>query len=81
MVYSKVEDFLKDDKFIEFVLGNSGADSYWGNLLSQNPKIEYIFEEAKDIVNGNRNIVSSLFSEDELASLRSDIFSDLGIDR
>ena len=81
MIYSKVEDFLKDDNFIAFVSEKSRADSCWNDLLLYNPKIKPVFEEAKDIINGERDIVPSLFSEEELASLRCEIFSDLGIGR
>ncbi len=49
--YCKVEDFLLDDTFVEWVLGNSiELDSYWENFLSKRPECEENLKQASNII-------------------------------
>lgn len=51
--YDKIEDFLLDDSFVEWVLGQSkDLDSYWENFIAAHP-------EKTDILNHARNIILS----------------------
>ncbi|MDB5010907.1 MAG: FecR family protein [Mucilaginibacter sp.] len=49
--YCKVEDFLLDDSFVEWVLGSSNdLDSYWESFLFDNPECEDNLNAAKRII-------------------------------
>jgi transmembrane sensor len=49
--YCKVEDFLLDDSFVEWVLGNSNdLDSYWESFLSNYPHCTDNLNAAKSII-------------------------------
>ncbi|WPV02127.1 FecR family protein [Mucilaginibacter sp. cycad4] len=49
--YDKVEDFLLDDSFVEWVLGESKTlDSYWRNFITDNPDKAGNLNHARDIV-------------------------------
>ncbi len=49
--YCKIEDFLLDDSFVEWVLGNSREqDSYWENFLSKRPECEENLKQASNII-------------------------------
>jgi len=49
--YCKVEDFLLDDTFVEWVLGNSvEQDSYWESFISKRPECEENLKQASNII-------------------------------
>jgi transmembrane sensor len=49
--YHKIEDFLMDNSFVEWALGNSATeDDYWKDFLLQHPACEDIFKQACDII-------------------------------
>lgn len=49
--YCKVEDFLLDDSFVEWVLGDSAEmNNYWDSFLSIQPECEENFSQARDII-------------------------------
>jgi transmembrane sensor len=49
--YCKVDDFLLDDTFVEWVLGNSSdQDSHWEDFLSTHAECEESFNQARNIV-------------------------------
>jgi len=49
--YHKIEDFLMDNSFVEWALGNSAEeDGYWKNFPLQHPNCEDIFKQACDII-------------------------------
>lgn len=50
-VYSKVEDFLKDDDFIKYVLDDAPESAFhWDKLLKEHAELLKVFEEAKNIL-------------------------------
>ncbi len=49
--YCKIEDFLLDDSFVEWILGNSREqDSYWENFLARRPECEENLKQASAIL-------------------------------
>ncbi|SDS12058.1 FecR family protein [Mucilaginibacter mallensis] len=49
--YCKVDDFLLDDSFVEWVLGGTPElNSYWDNFLSTKPECEENFSQARSII-------------------------------
>lgn len=50
-VYSKVEDFLKDDDFIKYVLDDAPESAFhWDKLLKEHAELLKVFEEAKNVL-------------------------------
>ena len=49
-MYSKVEDFLKDDDFIKYVLDDAPESAFhWDKLLKEHAELLKVFEEAKNV--------------------------------
>ena len=45
--YTKIEDFLLDDSFLEWATGNSIADSpYWNSFIATHPELEDNIKQA-----------------------------------
>lgn len=50
-MYSKVEDFLKDDDFIKYVLDDAPESAFhWDKLLKEHAELLKVFEEASESV-------------------------------
>ncbi|RHC25866.1 hypothetical protein DW857_01725 [Phocaeicola vulgatus] len=50
-MYSKVEDFLKDDDFIKYVLDDAPEMAFhWDKLLKEHAELLKVFEEAKNVL-------------------------------
>ena len=50
-MYSKVEDFLKDDDFIKYVLDDAPESAFhWDKLLKEHAELLKVFEEAKNVL-------------------------------
>lgn len=50
-VYSKVEDFLKDDEFIKYVLDAAPElASRWSELLKGHAELLKVFREARSVI-------------------------------
>ncbi len=50
-MYSKVEDFLKDDDFIKYVLDDAPESAFhWNKLLKEHAELLKVFEEAKNVL-------------------------------
>lgn len=50
-VYSKVEDFLKDDEFIKYVLDAAPESaSHWSELLKGRAELLKVFREARSVI-------------------------------
>lgn len=50
-VYSKVEDFLKDDEFIKYVLDAAPKSaSHWSELLKGRAELLKVFREARSVI-------------------------------
>ena len=78
-VYNKVEDFLKDDEFIQYVLAEAPEQALpWEALLKEHPELLKIFEEAKSVLLAPEDIEveMTLFEKD---ALKQSIFADLEI--
>ena len=51
VIYTKVEQFLRDDDFIRYVLDSTpDKDSYWVSYLSAAPQIRAVYQKAYDIL-------------------------------
>ena len=51
VIYTKVEQFLRDDDFIRYVLDSTpDKDSYWVSYLSAAPQIKAAYQKAYDIL-------------------------------
>lgn len=51
VVYSKVEDFLKDDDFIKYVLGDAPETAArWEELIREHAELLEVLEEAKEVL-------------------------------
>ena len=76
---NKVEDFLRDDDFIRFVLnGISDAESKDEVLGKEHSEIQVISDEAKAILLSSSNVESGL-SLLEINELKRRIFDSVGI--
>lgn len=78
-VYNKVEDFLKDDEFIQYVLTEAPEQPLpWEALLKERPELLKVFEEAKSVLLAPEDIEveMTLFEKD---ALKQSIFADLEI--
>lgn len=50
-IYTKVEQFLRDDDFIRYVMDSlPDKDSYWASYLSEAPEIRTAYLKAYDIL-------------------------------
>ena len=50
-IYTKVEQFLRDDDFIRYVMDSlPDKDSYWASYLSAAPQIRAAYLKAYDIL-------------------------------
>lgn len=79
-VFYKVEDFLKDDEFIKYVLTEApGQILYWETLLMEHPELRKVFEEAKAILLAPEDIEVEM-TQFEKDALKRSIFADLEIE-
>lgn len=50
-IYTKVEQFLRDDDFIRYVMDcSSDEESYWASYLSAAPQVRSAYLKAYDIL-------------------------------
>ena len=77
-VYSKVEDFLKDDDFIKYVLDDAPETaSRWSKLLKEHAELLEVFEEAgKILMASEEEVITSI----EKWELKQRIFTTLKIE-
>lgn len=72
--YDKVEDFLLDDLFVEWVLGQSkDLDSYWENFIANNPQKADILNQARSIILSLKIKPVNNLSEFEIGSIISNV--------
>jgi hypothetical protein len=72
IVYTKVDEFLRDDDFIRYAMDASpDRDSYWASYLSAAPQIRSAYLKAYDILT-NLDDCDSL-SPEEVERLRTRI--------
>jgi hypothetical protein len=51
-IYTKIDEFLRDDDFIRYVMDASPeTESYWASYLSAAPQIRSAYLKACDILN------------------------------
>ncbi|MBP1541425.1 MAG: hypothetical protein ILA25_04570 [Prevotella sp.] len=48
--YTRVEDFLRDDDFIRYVMDAGTEESYWTSCLSAAPHVRSAYLKAYDIL-------------------------------
>ena len=78
-VYSKVEDFLKDDDFIKYVLDAAPETaSHWSKLLKEHAELLKVFEEAKSVLVASEEIMEVMTPSEERV-LKHRIFTTLEI--
>ena len=78
-VYSKVEDFLKDDDFIKYVLDVAPETaSHWSKLLKEHAELLKVFEEAKSVLVVSEEIMEVMTPSEEKV-LKHRIFTTLEI--
>lgn len=78
-VYSKVEDFLKDDDFIKYVLDDAPEMAFhWDKLLKGHAELLKVFEEAKNVLLVSDNMKQAML-EYEKSELKQRIFTTLEI--
>ena len=58
-MYNKVEDYLKDDAFIMYVLGDESA--FKAEFINENIKSKQAFEEAKSILLASGAVIVSFY--------------------
>lgn len=77
-VYKGVEDFLKDNDFIEYVLevAHSNA-SYWEELLKEHAELLDIFEEARLVLLATEEKLELKLEQTEKHELKNRIFTTL----
>ncbi len=50
-IYTKVEEFLRDDDFIRYVMdASSEKESYWTSYLSAAPQVRVAYLKARNIL-------------------------------
>jgi transmembrane sensor len=77
--YHKIEDFLMDNSFVEWALGNSAKDdSYWKSFIVQYPECEDNFKQACDIVRSFRIKPVKDLSDDQLEAIISKVNNRIG---
>lgn len=75
-----LEDFLKDDSFIGYVLGESMADdSAWKTFCNRYPEGKEVFEEAKSVLLAPLNVDAGI-SLSEKQELKDRIFDSLKVE-
>lgn len=68
-IHTTVDDFLRDDDFIRYVMDASpDSDSRWASYLSATPRIRAAYLKAYDILNHLDDC--SLLSAEEIACLK-----------
>lgn len=78
-VYSKVEDFLKDDEFIKYVLDAAPKSaSRWSELLRERAELLKIFKEARSFLLSSEEIKEGMTLA-EKRKLKQRIFTTLNI--
>jgi len=78
-VYSKVEDFLKDDDLIKYVLDDAPEMAFhWDKLLKEHAELLKVFEEAKNVLLVSDNMKQAML-EYEKSELKQRIFTTLEI--
>jgi len=78
-MYSKVEDFLKDDDFIKYVLDDAPEMAFhWDKLLKEHAELLKVFEEAKNVLLVSDNMKQAML-EYEKSELKQRIFTTLEI--
>lgn len=79
-VYKRVEDFLKDDKFIKYVLDAAPEiASYWKKFLEEHTELLTVFEEARSMLLASEKRMQTL-SPFEVEELKQRIFITLKIE-
>ncbi|MCD7926723.1 hypothetical protein [Bacteroidaceae bacterium] len=79
-VYNRVEDFLKDDDFIKYVLDAAPETaSHWEELLEEHTEQLKVFEEAKMVLLASENM-EYMMSPSEQGELKQRIFATLNIE-
>lgn len=77
-VYSKVEDFLKDDEFIKYVLDDAPESaSHWSELWKGHAELLNIFKEARSVILDSEEIEEMTLMEKR--DLKQRIFTTLNI--
>lgn len=78
-VYSKVEDFLKDDDFIKYVLDAAPKTaSPWSKLLKEHAELLKVFEKAKEVLLASEEMMEVMTPSEE-RKLKHRIFTTLEI--
>lgn len=78
-VYSKVEDFLKDDGFIKYVLDDAPESaSHWSELWKGHAELLNVFKEAKSVILDPEEIEEGMTLM-EKRKLKQRIFTTLNI--
>lgn len=78
-VYSKVEDFLKDDNFIKYVLNDAPEmAAHWSSLLQEHAELLKAFEEAKKVLLAVEGAMEVMTPSEE-KELKQRIFTTLEI--
>ena len=75
-MYNKVEDYLKDDAFIMYVLGDESA--FKAEFINENIKSKQAFEEAKSILLASGDVIVD-FDRSESEQLKHRIFDTLDL--
>lgn len=75
----KVEDFLRDNSFINHVFGLPDEEKKedWDSLLSQNNNLSNIAEQAREVLLAPADVECEL-SSSESEALKEKIFTSLG---
>lgn len=78
-VYSKVEDFLKDDEFIKYVLDAAPElASRWSELLKGHAELLKVFKEARSVILASEETEEKMTLVEE-RKLKQRIFTTLNI--
>ena len=78
-VYSRVEDFLKDDGFIKHVLGAAPETAFhWRELLKEHTELLKVFEKAKKVLLASEEAMEVMAPSEE-KELKHRIFTTLEI--
>lgn len=76
VIYTKVEQFLRDDDFIRYVMdATPDTDSYWTSYLNAAPPVRMAYLKAYDILMNLDDC--QLLSPAQVASLKQRIFLSL----
>lgn len=78
-VYSKVEDFLKDDEFIKYVLDAAPESaSRWSELLRERAELLKVFKEAETVLLASEEKGKEMTLKEKI-ELKQRIFTTLNI--